>query len=226
MIINIDTATDTASVCISEDGVSVCYRENNLQKEHASFVHAAIESILQETGKTLQQADAFAVTSGPGSYTGLRVGMATAKGFCYALGKPLITINTLKVMAQAAISAQLSSNAENEILYCPMIDARRMEVFTALYNSRLEAVLSPVAMVVDESSFSLQLQNQPILFFGSGSEKLRTILLHKNARFKNISHSATDLAMLAQQAFNNRQFANLAYAQPDYVKEFYSTFNR
>lgn len=223
LILNIDTATDVASVCISDNGSSIAYRENNQQKEHASFVHAAISLILKEAGKELVQIDAFAVTSGPGSYTGLRVGLATAKGFCFALNKPLITVNTLQVMAQAAITEQFGSN---NMLYCPMIDARRMEVYTAIYNFKMETQLKPTALVLEAASFEGWLNKSTILYFGSGSAKLKGLLSNEKAAFADINSNAKNLAQLAEKLFSQKKFADVAYAEPDYVKEFFSTFKQ
>ena len=220
LILNIDTATDTASVCISDEGIAMSYRENLLQKEHASFVHKAIKEVLAEAGKDLKEVDAYAVTSGPGSYTGLRVGLATAKGFCYAMRKPLITVNTLEVMLQAALTDYPSPAPD--MLYCPMIDARRSEVYTALYNGRAEELIQPVAMVLHENSFDSWLAEQSILFFGSGSEKTRKIIFHANAVFAGVEHSAKHLGVLSHQEFVNQAFADLAYAEPEYLKDFYS----
>lgn len=198
----------------------MAFRENRLQKEHASFIHKAIEEVLMEAGKDLGEVDAFAVTSGPGSYTGLRVGLATAKGFCYAMRKPLITINTLKVMLQAALAEQPSQGAD--MLYCPMIDARRSEVYVALYSAQSEALVWPLAMVLDENSFDNWLAKHPILFFGSGSDKTRQIILHANAMFAQVEHSARHLGTLSYQQFVNQTFADLAYAEPEYLKDFHS----
>jgi tRNA threonylcarbamoyladenosine biosynthesis protein TsaB len=222
LLLNIDTATDTASVCISEEGVIIAYRENNDKKQHASFVHTAIDNLFQKSGKDLKRIDAISVTAGPGSYTGLRVGLATAKGFCFALGKPLITINTLKVMTKAALTEE--KFAAQQILFCPMIDARRMEVFTALYNSRMETKLHPTAMLLENSTFNSWLQDFSIIFFGNGSEKFKGIASHKNASFTTIEFNAVHLSMLAEQAFSKKEFADVAYEEPTYVKEFFSTF--
>jgi len=225
LILNIDTATDTASVCISENGSSIAYRENDRQKEHASFVHAAIHSILKEARKELEQIDAFSVTSGPGSYTGLRVGLATAKGFCFALNKPLITVNTLAVMVQAAIMEKPAFNNSN-LLYCPMIDARRMEVYTAIYNSKMEMQLQPTAIVLEPSTFDRWMNDFVILFFGSGSAKFKSMLSNEKGVFADIKFNAVNLAQLAEQSFSKKKFADVAYAAPDYVKEFFSTLKQ
>lgn len=226
LIINIDTATNLASVCISENENSIAYCENNQQKEHASFVHAAINSILKEAGKELQQIDAFAVTSGPGSYTGLRVGLATAKGFCFALNKPLITVNTLQVMVQAAIMEKQLLRNDINMLYCPMIDARRMEVYTAIYTREMELRLQPTAIVLEPSTFDTWMNNCPVLFFGSGSAKLKPLIWNKNAFFADVKFNAKHLALLAAEAFSKKKFADVAYAEPDYVKEFFSTLKQ
>ncbi len=223
LILNIDTATDIASVCISDNGYSIAYSENNQQKEHASFVHAAINSILKEAGKELAQIDAFAVTSGPGSYTGLRVGLANAKGFCFALNKPLITVNTLQVMAKAAMMENSPAINNINMLYCPMIDARRMEVYTAIYNRAMETQLKPTAVVIEPESFDRWLNNSPILFFGSGSAKLKGLLSNEKAVFADINSNAKNLAQLAEKLFSQKKFADIAYAEPDYVKDFFST---
>jgi tRNA threonylcarbamoyladenosine biosynthesis protein TsaB len=133
LILNIDTATETGGICIAEEGKTLAMAVNPEQKDHASWLHPAVEKIMRDAGCGMKDLQAVAVTAGPGSYTGLRVGMAAAKGFCYALGIPLITENTLKVMALAA-----KEQAPGDGLLCPMIDARRMEVFTAVYQNDLE----------------------------------------------------------------------------------------
>lgn len=218
LILNIDTATEFASVCISNGNETLGIEKNTEQQNHASFLQPAIKKIIQAANISLQQLDAIAVSAGPGSYTGLRVGLASAKGLCYALGKPLICVNTLEVMARACI---LHNNAD-ENLYCPMIDARRMEVFTAVYNNRLEAVLQPCAMILNENSFAELLNGHTIIFSGSGIAKAQKILQHPKAQFRNVQHDATHLSILALQHFIENKFADAAYAEPLYLKEFYT----
>jgi tRNA threonylcarbamoyladenosine biosynthesis protein TsaB len=220
LLLNIDTATEVASVAVSLNGDSLAFAENHQQREHASFIHIAVDQVLKEAGLALTEIDAFGVTSGPGSYTGLRVGMATAKGFCYAFGKPLVTINTLEVMAQAGLEAMKPT--ENTLLG-PMIDARRMEVFTALYDRNLKTVLPPQAMILDQESFNNQLAEKKILFFGSGSAKFKAIKVSENAIFEEVQHTAKNLARLANEAFQKKIFADVSYSEPNYFKEFYST---
>jgi tRNA threonylcarbamoyladenosine biosynthesis protein TsaB len=189
-------------------------------KEHASFVHLATKEILKEGGFQLKDVDAFSVTSGPGSYTGLRVGMATVKGFCYALSKPLIAINTLEVMAKSAIDKIGGQN--KELLFCPMIDARRMEVFAAIYDGRLKKLMSPRPLILEEGSFANYLTDFKIIFFGNGSEKWKALRDDRNTVFEQIESNAKHLAGLADTAFSQKDFADVTYSQPNYFKEFHS----
>src|SRR3954463_10682013 len=143
-ILNIDTSIESAAVCIAENGTELHTISNSTKKDHATFLHNAIKNIIEITSIGLQSLDAIAVANGPGSYTGLRVGLATAKGLCYALNKPLILLNTLEVMAHAAIKETFNTrHSVADILYCPMIDARRMEVFTGIYNEQIENIVKP-----------------------------------------------------------------------------------
>lgn len=223
LILNIDTATENASVCLSNNGIILASAESTEQKNHASFVHIAIEQIAASAQITLSQIDAIAVTNGPGSYTGLRVGLSSAKGLCYVLEKPLILLNTLEVIATKIITTVNSSSTfkESTFLVCPMIDARRMEVFMALYDKHLNIIIEPAALILSEESFKDELANNPIFFGGNGSNKLDEILHQPNARFINVSYSATDMIGLSEKAYILNQFANLAYSEPYYLKEFY-----
>jgi tRNA threonylcarbamoyladenosine biosynthesis protein TsaB len=220
LLLNIDTATENASVCLSQNGDLLAFAESTEQKNHASFVQIAIEQIAVKAKITLSQIDAIAVTNGPGSYTGLRVGLSSAKGLCYALQKPLILLNTLEVIA-TKIKASSSPLEESGFLVCPMIDARRMEVFMALYDKHLNIIIEPAALILSEESFKDELANNVIFFGGNGSNKLEEILHQPNAKFIDVSYSATDMIGLSEQAFAIGQFANLAYSEPYYLKEFY-----
>jgi len=225
MILNIDTATEQASVCIAQDGHVISALSNDSQKDHAAWIQMAISTLLQKEKYTMQQIKAVAVTHGPGSYTGLRVGMATAKGLCFALQIPLITINTLQVMAYGAINQWrlLANNMEPPLCYCPMIDARRMEVFTAVYNEALEEIINPKAMILDALSFKEELNNQSLICFGNGSFKWKNVSRYPNVLFINEKIDiAKSLAKLASSLYLAKNFANLAYAEPVYLKEFYS----
>lgn len=218
-LLNIDTATETAGVCLSSDHEVLAVLTSTDQKNHAAFIQPAIASVVKQVGIQLTDIDAVAVTGGPGSYTGLRVGMATAKGICFSLEKPLIVINTLEVMALAAIE-----KANKEIqLFCPLIDARRMEVFTAIYDHSLQNRLLPQAMVLEQQSFAAFLDSAIVQFSGSGMEKLSKISGHPNARFTDVKHHAGHLAQLAFKSFTSKHFADLAYSEPIYIKGFFDT---
>lgn len=217
LILNIDTAVQSASVCLSRSETVLAARVNPVERDAASWLHLAMQEVLTETGFRPKDLAAIAVSAGPGSYTGLRVGMAAAKGLCYALSAPLITINTLQFMAAAAVESASTA------LLCPMIDARRMEVFTALYNTALDEVMAPTNLILDETSFGEWLQNGPVVFFGNGSDKATPLLQHPNAGFLSIKATATDMVGLSAKKFDAKQFSDLAYAEPFYGKDFHSS---
>ncbi|HAK11232.1 MAG TPA: tRNA (adenosine(37)-N6)-threonylcarbamoyltransferase complex dimerization subunit type 1 TsaB [Chitinophagaceae bacterium] len=217
ILLHIDTATEFAVVGFSKDGEVLAEQENLEQQQHAAFLQPAIQALSKKLGLPLQQIDAVVVSNGPGSYTGLRVGLASAKGICFALQKPLITLNTLQIMAHAARKAFPKAD-----LFCPMIDARRMEVFTAVYDQSLNEVMPPQAMILEAASFMDRLASKTIVFTGSGQEKFHQICTHPNAQFALLRHAVTDMCPLGEQAFVNQQFADLAYAEPFYSKAFYS----
>jgi tRNA threonylcarbamoyladenosine biosynthesis protein TsaB len=214
LILNIDTAPDTASVCLSENGniLHLSFSEN--QKEHASWLHTEIASLFQKSGYQPNNLNAVAVSIGPGSYTGLRIGLSAAKGFCYALTIPLIAVNSLKIIAFA-----VKEEAPN--LICPLIDARRTEVFTAMYDKELKEMVSPHAMLIDEKSFADTLSSGKILFCGPAVKKLQPLISGSNALYSKTTADASHLAQLSFDSFNIKDFAGLAYTEPLYVKEFY-----
>ncbi|MCE3281589.1 MAG: tsaB [Chitinophagaceae bacterium] len=224
LILNIDTATEYASVCLSSDGTCLALETNPSQKDHAAFIQPAISKILKDTGKEIGQVDAVAVSNGPGSYTGLRVGLSTAKGLCYAIGKPLVLINTLEIMASAAIAAIKNGPPAIilPVLFCPMIDARRMEVFTAAYSATLEIRSAPEAMILDETSFGGLLEQHAMVFSGNGSMKLANICTHHNAIFLKLQHDARHMQTIAENLYLLKSFADLAYSEPFYLKEFFT----
>ncbi|NIG52209.1 tRNA (adenosine(37)-N6)-threonylcarbamoyltransferase complex dimerization subunit type 1 TsaB [Chitinophaga sp. Cy-1792] len=218
LIINIDTATVRGSVTLARDGKIIQTMASEEQRDHAATIPLFIQQILNEHGIHPDALDAIAVSAGPGSYTGLRVGVATAKGLCYAWNKPLIAVSTLKMMAQGMLLQQGDSN----ILYAPMLDARRAEVFTAVYNASLEEVLAPQAMILEGDSFKDLLQQHKIIFFGDGSPKWREMLVSTdNAIFAGYEINAGDMAPLSELAFAKKDFADLAYFSPFYLKPFF-----
>ena len=215
LILNIDSAVDSASVCLAKDGMMLSIEKNERQKDHAAWLHPAIKGIFEKNNSELTKVDAIAVTGGPGSYTGLRIGMATAKGICYALNKPLVTLNTLQVMANAA-------KKEKADLLCPMIDARRMEVFAAIYSKELQIIKEPAAIEINEKSFDEELATRSICFFGNGSIKFQLLKKNKHAIFSNIISDASSMISLSEEKFTQKEFADLAYAEPLYLKEFHT----
>ncbi|TKK70885.1 tRNA (adenosine(37)-N6)-threonylcarbamoyltransferase complex dimerization subunit type 1 TsaB [Ilyomonas limi] len=218
LILNIDTSTNVAAVGFANENGIIAVQTSEDQKNHAAFVQSAIHQLMQWHQLVLQNIDAVAVVNGPGSYTGLRVGLASAKGLCFALNKPLILLNTLEVMALASVTAFPDENT----LHCPMIDARRMEVFAAVYNRHLQALLPPQPIILSANSFNTFLQFQKVVFSGSGQKKVESIINHQNAIFSQVAHTIQQINMLAQQAFNNKKFADLAYSEPYYLKNFYT----
>jgi tRNA threonylcarbamoyladenosine biosynthesis protein TsaB len=219
IILNIDTAVQSSSICLAKNDKPLAIKINPSQKDSAAWLHVAITELLHEQNIMPQYLDAIAVTEGPGSYTGLRVGMSTAKGLCYVLQKPLIAINTLQAMASAAQKRHTG-------LLCPMIDARRMEVFTAIFDQHLNFVLSSANLILTETSFTDLLQNHSILFFGNGSAKFQSITSHPNALFSKIEIDAIAMVSLSHEKFKRRQFADLAYSHPFYGKDFYSSLKQ
>jgi tRNA threonylcarbamoyladenosine biosynthesis protein TsaB len=220
LILNIDTATEVASICISEKDEVLGSISNEDQKQHASFLQAGIKSVLDTCGIKFNDLSAVSVTAGPGSYTGLRVGIASAKGFCYALKIPLILLNTLEVMAIAAIK---SNKTGDGILYCPMIDARRTEVFTAVYNEEMEEIIFPCVMKIENNSFLKLLDTQKIFFIGSGAKKTSAVMNHRNAIFADRRISPIQaLAYLSFQKFEKQSFTDVALADALYIKEFFT----
>ncbi len=218
LILHIDTATGQAAVSIASNGNLLQQRVNSHALDHAAWIHAAIREMV-DAGSILplNAIEAIAVVAGPGSYTGLRVGMATAKGLCYALNIPLISLNTLNLMAYAT-----KKDAPAPYLLCPMLDARRLEVFTALYDSDLQELIPPCAMILDDHFLAGWLQTHHILFSGNGSDKWKTMLQHNNARFTDQSYAASEVAIVAEQAFRVGEFSDIAYTDPIYLKDFYS----
>jgi tRNA threonylcarbamoyladenosine biosynthesis protein TsaB len=214
------TATAHASVCMVKDGQVLGCLETSDQKSHASFIQPAIESLCKQTGITLNTLDAIGISLGPGSYTGLRVGMATAKGIAYAMGKPLIGINTLQIIAAAAKAKHPIHNGS----ICALLDARRMEVFTGIYAHNLEPITNSTALILDAQSFENELALAPILFVGDGAQKFLEICSHPNAIFDTtLSYSASDMIALTEKAFALTDFLDLAYSEPLYIKAFHDT---
>lgn len=218
-ILNIDSCNEIAHVSLSEKGKLISTISNAIQKDHAAFIHPAIQQIVTNTGFQLQKLDGIAVTAGPGSYTGIRVGMASAKGLCVALGKPLILINSLEMMAKDAI-LQFADN--NDYLFCPMIDARRMEIYTAVYNNKLDEIIKPAAMIISDNSFTEIPMDSTIVHVGSGCEKWKHVVKYPNHIFIQNVNLPQAMAILSTEKYTRKSFTDLIYSDPLYLKEFYN----
>lgn len=220
MILQIETATTSCSVALMHNGKLLAKKELNQRNVHAEVLTLFIEAVFKQAGKQYADLDAVAVSSGPGSYTGLRIGVSTAKGLCYALDKPLIAVETLKAMADGMID-QLKDKLSPGSLLCPMIDARRMEVFTAVFDVSGIKIMPTAAEIIDENSFDGLLKEHTIYFFGDGAEKCRQTLTHPNAIFiEGYLNAAEDMTIAAMEKFNSSDFEDVAYFEPYYLKEF------
>ncbi len=217
LILNIDSSMQESSVSIARGGSMLQHLTNSSQKDHAAFLHVAVKELLEDSALSPADLDAVAVTAGPGSYTGLRVGFAAAKGLSYALHKPLISISTTEVLAESVRILYPYGD-----YYCPMIDARRNEVFTATYNRELKEVKSPHAMIVNESSFNFFPEPAQVYFFGNGAWKWEKISNASSNFFPETGNVYTAIAALSHKYFSEKKFADINYSVPLYGKEFYT----
>jgi len=208
-------------VAMSKDYNLLALETNEMANTHASFVQVAIDKMVKQLGTQLQLIDAVVVTMGPGSYTGLRVGLASAKGIAYAINKPLIGISTLTLLAKHAINHITLVNTEKDIQIFSMIDAKRMEVFGAIYNSDLSVKLSPQAIVLDADYLTRLLENGPTLCIGNGAVKTSQLLSNINLHCIEAQYDMDDFIQLATEKWENKDFENTAYSSPSYLKDFY-----
>jgi tRNA threonylcarbamoyladenosine biosynthesis protein TsaB len=213
-ILIIDTALENGIVAIAKDTLLVDAVYNKEALNHAKWLHTAIDSLLKTNNLSFAQIDYIAVTEGPGSYTGLRIGMSAAKGLCFALNKPLLVISNLLLIA-------IANKQENVDLYIPMIDARRDEVFTSTYNNRLNNILDSNALILDANSFAKELISNKIIFCGNGAVKFQKMILHTNALFSFIEYNAEHIVQLVVTSIAEKNFANLHYSTPNYTKNVY-----
>lgn len=219
-ILQIETATQVCSVAISINGATIALKEETAQNIHASKLTLFIEEVMKSAGLKYEDLDAIAVSKGPGSYTGLRIGVSTAKGLCFALDKPLIAVGTLQMMANGYMQQHPNYGG----LICPMIDARRMEVFTSVYDNKLNEIEIVNAKIVDDKSFIFELENHYVTFIGDGAAKCAAVLTHDNAHFDAGNYnSAANMSKLAHQAFVTGDFNDVAYFEPFYLKDFVFT---
>jgi len=223
LILGIETATEVCSVSLVRGGVVIATRESAGNNEHSQLLTPFISEVISENGFRLNEISAVAVSMGPGSYTGLRIGVSAAKGLCFSLDIPLIAIGTLKALAyRLQTDTRFQSSSGNNILLCPMIDARRMEVYMALYDENLAEINPVEAMVIYEDSFGEETIHNRIIVFGSGAEKCRDLLAHNNkiTFLDEVKASASAIALLAENSFLKGDFVDTAYFEPFYLKDF------
>lgn len=220
VILNIETSTRVCSTALTADGMVLRQFHDDKGQNHAALLSGFIKGCLDHLHQHNMSLDAIAVSIGPGSYTGLRIGLSEAKGLAYALGIPLIGVDTLQVMA---VGVMFNHDLESDVLLVPMIDARRMEVYTAVYDMELNPLMAPSPLIIDKDSYCQWLGERSMLFFGDGSDKARDIILSPNARFiPDVSPLAADMTALSEKAYLNRDFIDIAYSVPAYLKEFHA----
>lgn len=221
-ILHIETATDICSVCIAEEGKVTAVRETGESRSHASVLTVFVEELMQERSLKISDFDAIAVSMGPGSFTGLRIGVTVAKGFCYGASLPLIAVPTLESMFRGFL--QLNHSFDVNDLFIPMIDARRMEVYTAVFNNMGEILKPTSAMIIDNNSFSDLIADHTLHFFGTGANKLTETIVNPNADFtRNFHISSVFMTDIALEKFHKKDFEDAAYFEPYYLKDFITT---
>ena len=224
-ILHIETATNVCSVALSKNGLLLSVQETSFKNAHSSVLTIFIEDVLKSAGIKLVDIDAFAVSEGPGSYTGLRIGVATAKGLCYSLDKPLISVSTLQAMTAGMILASTEHRVPSTVhrtLFCPMIDARRMEIYCAIFDSNGVEIRETEALIVDENTFIDLSEENLIVIAGEGSAKCKPLLENRgNLLFiDDFQASAKYMISLAERKYSNNTFENIAYFEPFYLKDF------
>ncbi len=219
-ILHIETGTNICSVCIAKDGKKTALKESDTPNVHSRVLTPFIQELFKENHLNIKDLDAIAISKGPGSYTGLRIGTSTAKGLAYSLSCPLISVGTLQNMAYGARSNARDANT----LLAPMIDARRMEVYVQLFDNQMNEKSEIEAKIIDEESFKEILQEKEIIFFGSGAQKCSKVIQHKNAIFlENQYPSSEYMIPFAEEKFHKQEFEDTAYFEPFYLKDFIAT---
>lgn len=223
-ILNIETSGAPCSVALTSEGMILSHRENFEGRNHATLLSDMIKTCIDYAKEHEMELDAVAASMGPGSYTGLRIGLSEAKGLAYALNIPLIGVDTLKLLASRVMFS--SDEITPDTIFIPMVDARRMEVYTAAYDFALADLLAPQALILDENSYStLKATGRPILYFGSGAEKVQSVFADApQARYvADVEALAVDMIALAERAYAQHDFINTAYSTPAYLKDFQAT---
>lgn len=220
-ILNIETSTTVCSVALSSGGQIVDHHENYDGQTHSTLLSQFIDDMLATAKRKELKLDAIAVSIGPGSYTGLRIGLSQAKGLAFGMDLPLIGVNTLQLLTVAAMFKEFF---DDDTLFVPMIDARRMEVYTAVYNNALEAIVEPQAMILDDSSFADLKSNHHMVLTGNGAKKASEVIKHPNVQsMPDVKPVAVDMLALAEKAFREKHFIDVAYSTPLYLKDFQAT---
>lgn len=226
-ILHIETSENICSTALSEDDKLIAFFESNTEKSHSQILTSLIYKLFEQTNIAISNLHAVAVSTGPGSYTGLRIGVSVAKGICYGRKIPLIAINTLEILCHAAKNSfqfAQGNEANGSTLLVPMIDARRMEVYQQYFNLNYESISDVTSEVISSTSYNDLLKFNQLYFFGSGADKIVNIISHENAIFlRNIRPHAKYMINSAFRAYNNQIFANLAYYEPFYLKSFKAT---
>ena len=221
-ILNIETSTHVCSTALTFEGQVLEHHENYDGQTHSTLLSAYVRDALDYAATRELKLNAVAVSLGPGSYTGLRIGLSEAKGLAFGLGVPLIGVNTLELIAVSTMFSHFID--EDDVLFAPMLDARRMEVYTAAYTPALEAVVPPQAMILDGEAFAEQLRDHTVVFSGNGAAKAKELIEHPHARFIDDIHPvALDMLALSEKAFREGRFIDVAYSTPLYLKEFQAT---
>lgn len=219
-ILNIDTSTDVCSVALTSEGMVLEHREDYEGQNHAKVLSSFVNDMFTYATPRGIKLDAVAVSMGPGSYTGLRIGLSEAKGLCFGADVPLIGISTLELLV---VTVMFKEFWDDDVLFVPMIDARRKEVFTGVYNLALDKIMQPQPLILDENSFQ-EFADKKMVFIGNGSDKAKDIIKLPNAKFiSGIKPEAVNMMALAERAFRNNDFIDVAYSTPQYLKEFQST---
>ena len=223
LILSIDTSTKVCSVALHKEGKLLAINELYTEKSHSGMLTILCENVVKNAGFSLHDLDTIAVAKGPGSYTGLRIGVSTAKGFCFALDKPLLAVNTLEAMAY-----QVKDFYDESHLICPMIDARRMEFYCQILDNEMNIISETEAKIIDETSFSALLAQHKIVFIGDGSAKCQEKITYPNAIFPNIEimPSAKTVGILATNLYEKMLFENVVTFEPFYLKDFVGTVAR
>ena len=227
LLLCIETGTDTCSVALARNGKLISLRENTDERNHARDLGVFVDEILRENNLDPEELDGVALGQGPGSYTGLRIGAALAKGLCYGLQIPLVAVNSLEALTSVALENYEAGILEidniDEAAFCPMIDARRMEVYAQVFDSRLHPLTAPDAYVVGPDSFAEWIGRGEFLIFGNGAAKCVETLNHPHVKYAEVNASAAGLVRLAQKAFDAGRFEDIAYFEPFYLKDFVVT---